>query len=153
MLAARAAEREQAPGGVIHGDLFRDNVLFDGGHLVALLDFEQASRGTWVYDLAVCLNAWCFDDGGDGNRPRVELVPARARALLGGYQERRALVAAERGLLAVEARAAAARFTITRITDVYLPGVDLPGKDFRRYLCRLEGWQGLDPGALASWLG
>lgn len=154
LLAERAAERESAPGGVIHGDLFRDNVLFDrSGRLAALLDFEQASRGTWVYDLSVCLNAWCFDDGGEPDATRVALSPARARALLGGYQARRVLEAGERALLGVETRAAAARFTITRITDVYLPGAALPGKDFRRYLSRLDAWRGLEPGELAGWMG
>jgi len=102
-----------------------------------LLDFEQASTGALVYDLAVCINAWCFVDDFD---------PALIEALVAGYQQVRPLDPGERALLPVEARAAAMRFTVTRITDVYLPGVDLPGKDFRRYLRRLER---LRAGALA----
>ena len=60
----------QSPG-IIHGDLFRDNVLFVGRtdgdelELSALLDFEQASLGQRVYDLAVCVNAWCYDEAFD----------------------------------------------------------------------------------------
>lgn len=141
-LAARAGERAGAPRGVIHGDLFRDNVLFAGdGEVAALLDFEQASLGAWVYDLAVCLNAWCWVE---------DVVPELARALLAGYRAVRTLAPVERALLWVELRAAAVRFTVTRITDVHLPGADLPGKDFRRYLARLERWRQIgEPGVRA----
>lgn len=128
-LQARAGERAAAPHGIIHGDLFRDNVLFDGTGAATLIDFEQASTGALVYDLAVCVNAWCYVDDFDD---------ALITALVGGYQAVRPLDARERALLWVEARAAAMRFTVTRITDVHLPGVDLPGKDFRRYLHRLQ---------------
>lgn len=126
--AIRAASTET----LIHGDLFRDNVLWDGPRLVAILDFEQASRGTVAYDLAVCLNDWCWDGA-----PRPDLVAA----LLTGYRRERELSAADRAALPVEVRAAAMRFTITRITDVYLARVDNPEKDFRDFLARLEAWQ------------
>ncbi len=128
-LEARADERAAAPRGIIHGDLFRDNVLFTPSGAASLIDFEQASTGALVYDLAVCVNAWCFADAFDD---------VLITALVDGYDDVRPLGPAERALLHVEARAAAMRFTITRITDVYLPKVDLPGKDFRRYLARLE---------------
>lgn len=132
-LAGRADERARAPRGIIHGDLFRDNVLFAGdGQIAALLDFEQASLGARIYDLAVCLNAWCWVD---------DVQPALFAALAGGYAAHRPLEPVERDLLWVELRAAAVRFTVTRITDVYLPGADLPGKDFRRYLARLQRWR------------
>ncbi len=131
-LAERAGERARAPRGVIHGDLFRDNVLFAGDHLAALLDFEQASVGAWVYDLAVCANAWGYLE---------DVVPELVAALLAGYAAVRPLEPVERDLLWVELRAAAVRFTVTRITDVHLPGADLPGKDFRRYLARLHRWR------------
>ena len=133
-LAERAAARAAAPRGIIHGDLFRDNVLFDeGGRLVALLDFEQASVGAWVYDLAVCVNAWCYG---------AALDLGLAAAMVAGYGEERRLEEVERGLLWTELRAAAVRFMVTRITDVHLPGLDLPGKDYRRYRDRLVGWRG-----------
>lgn len=133
-LAGHSAARAAAPHGIIHGDLFRDNVLFRDGEVVALIDFEQASSGSLVYDLAVCLNAWCFVEAFD-----LALVGA----LIDGYQSVRRLAAEERAALPIEARAAAARFTVTRITDVYLARSAVPGKDFRRYLARLEAWRGL----------
>ncbi|HEU5056463.1 MAG TPA: homoserine kinase, partial [Kofleriaceae bacterium] len=142
-LAERAGERARAPRGIIHGDLFRDNVLFDGDHLAALLDFEQASLGAWVYDLAVAANAWCWDD---------DVVPELVTALLAGYRAVRPLEPSERALLWVELRAAAVRFTVTRITDVYLPGADLPGKDFRRYLARLHRWRQIGEAGVHAFL-
>ena len=140
-LAERTAERAAAPRGIIHGDLFRDNVLFAGDELVALLDFEQASLGAWIYDLAVCANAWCYVD---------DVVPELVAGLTAGYAAVRPLDRNERDLFWVELRAAAVRFAVTRITDVYLPGADLPGKDFRRYLARLERWRQIgEPGVRA----
>ncbi len=132
-LTSRAATRAAAHQGVIHGDLFRDNVLWDGGRLVAILDFEQASRGSFVYDLAVAILDWCWD-AGRGEPLSEEL----AAALIAGYERRRPLDGADRAALPIELRAAAARFTITRITDVHLRQVDNPDKDFRAFLARLE---------------
>lgn len=142
-LAARAGERAAAPRGVIHGDLFRDNVLFDGGALVALLDFEQASSGSLVYDVAVCINAWCYGDAFD---------PALVRALWRGYTGERAVSSAEERALPIELRASATRFMVTRITDVYLPGAELPGKGFDRFQARLDAWRALGDAGLAGWL-
>jgi homoserine kinase type II len=141
-LSARAAERAAAPRGVIHGDLFRDNVLFDGEDLVALLDFEQASTGSLVYDVAVCVNAWCYGDAFDA---------ALVRAMCGGYAGR-AMSRAEARALMIELRAAAMRFMVTRITDVHLPGVELAGKGFDRFQARLESWRALGDAGLADWL-
>ena len=132
--------------GLIHGDLFRDNVLWAPGPEVrvgALLDFEQASGGSMAYDLAVCLNDWCWTGA-----PRLELCAA----LLDGYQRVRPLSAGDRAALPVEVRAAAARFTITRITDVYLANVDQPDKDFRAFLARAEAWRGQALGQLTALL-
>lgn len=143
-LGARAEERAAAPAGLIHGDLFRDNVLFHRDRLVALLDFEQASSGTWVYDLAVCLNAWCFSGS---------LQPALVASLVDGYRRVRALEPIEYPLLYVEARAAAMRFTVTRITDVYLPGASMPGKDFGEFLGRLDAWRAMEAGDLLRMVG
>jgi homoserine kinase type II len=141
-LRERASVRDAASRGIIHGDLFRDNVVFRGTRLAALIDFEQASSGSLVYDLAVCVNAWCFDE---------DVRPELARAMVGGYLAGRALSAADREALAVELRGAAMRFTVTRITDVYLPGLDNPEKDFRRYARRLVRWRELGAGEVASW--
>ena len=133
-IAGAAAEtRRGATHGIIHGDLFRDNVLWEGGNLTAILDFEQASGGSLAYDLGVCINDWCWT--GAPNLPAIT-------ALLGGYQAVRALTAGDRAALPIEVRAAAARFTITRITDVYLAAVHNPEKDFRAFLARSEAWRG-----------
>ncbi len=137
------ATRARATQGIIHGDLFRDNVLWHNGQLVAILDFEQASGGSLAYDLAVCINDWCWTD-----RPHFDLIAA----LLRGYESRRPLASGERDALPIEVRAAAARFTITRITDVYLARVDNPEKDFRAFLARCEAWRGPALGQLSSLL-
>jgi homoserine kinase type II len=128
--------RERAPElptGLIHGDLFIDNVLYaDSGALVALLDFEQASWGRLAYDLAVSVLAFGF--GRDDFRPDV------TRAFLEGYLAQRTPTPAERAAFAAELEFAACRFAVTRITDVYLrrDSGAAPGKDFRRYLQRYQ---------------
>ena len=125
------------PEGVVHGDLFRDNVLFcceeGSGHdqVAALLDFESASDGRYVYDLAVTILAWCFGD-------RLDL--ALASAIVEGYQSVRALTAVERGAMRAELAIAALRFTTTRITDYAMPRAGVGErviKDFRRFWNRL----------------
>jgi homoserine kinase type II len=137
-LALRELERDRPamlPLGLIHGDLFIDNVLFtevQGAPSVsALLDFEQASWGRFAYDLAVTTLAFAY--GRDDFRADV------ARALLAAYAAVRAPTTEERAGFGAELRFAACRFAVTRITDVHLKR-DLGatgGKDFRRYLARL----------------
>lgn len=139
--AAAAPIRARATHGIIHGDLFRDNVLWEGDEVAALLDFEQASGGSLAYDLAVCINDWCWT-----SRPELALV----RGLVEGYQQVRPLTIGDREALPIEIRAAAARFTITRITDVYLARLDNPEKDFRAFLARSEAWRGPVLGQLSS---
>jgi homoserine kinase type II len=138
---AQKPTRAAATHGIIHGDLFRDNVLWSTGHISAILDFEQASGGSLVYDLAVCINDWCWTI-----YPRIDL----AVALVAGYERVRELTPADRAALPIEIRAAAARFTLTRITDVYLARVDNPEKDFRAFLARCEAWRGPALGQLTA---
>lgn len=139
VLARSVAGRASGlPAGLVHGDLFRDNVLFRDGDLVALLDFESACAGVFAYDLAVTLLSWCFGD---------ELDPRLVAAMVAGYESRRPLSPAERGALSSEARVACARFAVTRLTDYSLrapPGAP-PKRDFRRFLARLAA---VDAGAL-----
>jgi homoserine kinase type II len=142
-LEQRAEQRGATARGLIHGDLFRDNVLFHDQGLT-LLDFEQASQGSLVYDLAVCVNAWCYLHKGFDER----LV----RALVNGYRANRSLELADLALLYVETRAAAMRFTVTRITDVYLPRTGNQEKDFRRYLARLQHLRAIGDDGFAAWL-
>lgn len=136
VIAAAKPIREAATQGIIHGDLFRDNVLWDGDRISAILDFEQASGGSLPYDIAVCINDWCWDER--AGAPRTDL----AAMLLRGYTEVRPLTDGDRAAIPIEVRASAMRFTITRITDVYLAKVANPLKDFRAFLTRVETWRG-----------
>ncbi|MGB1025281.1 MAG: homoserine kinase, partial [Rhodospirillaceae bacterium] len=98
------------PVGVIHADLFPDNVFFLGGELSGLIDFYFACTDFLAYDLAVCLNAWCFEH-------EREFNTTKARRLLSGYQAIRPLSDAEWEALPVLARGAAMRFLLTRLFD------------------------------------
>jgi homoserine kinase type II len=129
-----AERRSDLPRGLVHGDLFRDNVLWSrptGGPIAALLDFESASDGTFAYDLAVTILAWCFGDALD-----VSLMTK----VIEGYESVRPLEPSERAGLHAEARMAALRFTVTRITDYAMRPSGAPGsrvmKDWRRFLAR-----------------
>jgi homoserine kinase type II len=98
------------PAGVIHADLFPDNVFFLGDQLSGLIDFYFACTDTLAYDVAICLNAWCFE-------PDHAYNVTKGRALLQGYAGVRKLSAAERDALPVLARGAALRFLLTRLVD------------------------------------
>ena len=121
------------PQGVIHADLFPDNVFFLGERLSGLIDFYFACTDALAYDLAVCLNAWCFaPDGG--------FDPARGRAMLDGYRAVRPLAQAEAHALPVLARGAALRFMLTRLVDWLNvpPGALVKPKDPLEYLAKLR---------------
>jgi homoserine kinase type II len=98
------------PTGVIHADLFPDNVFFLGNSLSGLIDFYFACNDLFAYDLATCLNAWCFEKDHSFNQ-------TKARALLSGYQSVRPLQEAERLALPLLARGSALRFMLTRLYD------------------------------------
>jgi homoserine kinase type II len=96
--------------GVIHAELFPDNVFFLGDKLSGLIDFYFVCTDTLAYDVAICLNAWCFE-------PDHSYNVTKGRALLRAYEKTRALSAAERDALPVLARGAAMRFLLTRLVD------------------------------------
>jgi homoserine kinase type II len=98
------------PAGVIHADLFPDNVFFLGDRLSGLIDFYFACNDLYAYDLSVCLNAWCFEKDGSFNL-------TKGRALLAGYQSVRALSDAEKAALPILSRGSALRFMLTRLYD------------------------------------
>jgi homoserine kinase type II len=98
------------PNGVAHADLFPDNVFFRDGAFAAAIDFYFACDELYAYDLAICLNAWCFEPDGSFN-------VTSARALTAGYESRRPLTSDERGALPVLAWGAAMRFFLTRLKD------------------------------------
>ena len=98
------------PAGVIHADLFPDNVFFLGDTLSGLIDFYFACNDFLAYDVSICLNAWCFEKDGAFN-------VTKSMALLEGYQSVRALSEEERAALPVLARGSALRFFLTRLYD------------------------------------
>ena len=118
LAAALAAELEQLeaqwprnlPLGVIHADLFPDNVFFLGDKLSGLIDFYFACTDALAYDLAICLNAWCFEADHSYN-------VTKGRALLQAYAAVRPLASAERQALPMLTRGAALRFLLTRLVD------------------------------------
>lgn len=98
------------PSGVIHADLFPDNVFFINEELSGLIDFYFACNDAFSLDLAICLNAWCFE-------PNFQFNVTKGRALFKGYDSVRPLTAEERDAMPVLARGAAMRFLLTRTYD------------------------------------
>jgi len=101
---------EDLPAGVIHADLFQDNVFFLGDGLSGLIDFYFACNDFLAYDVSICLNAWCFEKDGAYN-------VTKGKALLEGYQSVRPLNAEELNALPLLARGSALRFFLTRLYD------------------------------------
>lgn len=108
--AVLAAWPRTLPVGQIHADLFPDNVFFLDGRVSGLIDFYFACTDFLAYDIAVCMNAWCFE-------PDYGFNVTKARALLSAYAAVRALSAAERAALPLLCRGAALRFLFTRLFD------------------------------------
>jgi homoserine kinase type II len=110
-----SAHHAALPRGVIHADLFRDNVMFEGDELTGFFDFYFAGVDTLLFDVAVCLNDWCIDlESG-------RLVEERAQAFMSAYDEVRPLTGGEVRLLPALLRAGALRFWISRLWDFHLP--------------------------------
>jgi homoserine kinase type II len=139
------------PLGVIHADLFPDNVFFLGEQVSGLIDFTFACDDMLAYDVAICLNAWCFESDCSFN-------VTKARAFLNAYERERALTEAEQHALPLLARGAALRFLLTRLVDVLnVPlGALVRPKDPLEYVRKLRFQQGVaslrDYGVSASGL-
>ncbi len=120
------------PRGTIHADLFPDNVFFEHGRLTGFIDFYFACTDWLAYDIAICLNAWCFEPDGS-------FVPVRGRALIQAYRAVRMLTDAELAALPILARGAALRFLLTRLYDWinHPPGALVRKKDPLEYRRKL----------------
>lgn len=127
------------PSGVIHADLFTDNVFFLNDKLSGLIDFYFACNDALAYDIAICLNAWCFEQD-------LSFNVTKAKAMLKGYTSVRPLGAAEFDALPVLCRGAALRFLLTRLYDwLSVPeGALVTPKDPIEYLKKLRFHQTID---------
>ncbi|MDQ0324444.1 homoserine kinase type II [Rhodopseudomonas julia] len=121
------------PAGVIHADLFPDNVFFLGDELSGLIDFYFACNDFFAYDLAICLNAWCFE-------PDATFNVTKAHALLSAYEKSRPLTQDEREALPILARGGALRFLLTRLYDwnTTPPGAFVTRKDPGEFVRKLR---------------
>lgn len=121
------------PKGIIHADLFPDNVLFLDDRISGLIDFYFACYDMLAYDVAIMLNAWCFELDGAYN-------VTKGRALIAGYQTKRRLDGAERAALPVLCRGAALRFLLTRLYDWinHNPSALVRAKDPREFARKLR---------------
>lgn len=125
------------PQGLIHGDLFKDNVLFNDGQLSGVLDFYNACHDTLLIDLAITANDWCHEQNGQINRDKLD-------SLIENYQQSRVLTTDELELLPVALRAAALRFWLSRLEHQLFPraGEITQEKDPLLYRYLLEQHQG-----------
>lgn len=121
------------PSGVIHADLFQDNVFFLGDELSGLIDFYFACSDLLAYDVSICLNAWCFEKDGSYN-------VTKGKALLEGYQSVRPMSEAELNAMPILARGSALRFFLTRLYDWLMTpeGALVVKKDPLEYLRKLR---------------
>ncbi len=133
----------ELPAGVIHADLFPDNVFFERFRLSGLIDFYFACNDFFAYDVAVCLNAWCFERNGEFNI-------TKAHQMLSSYREVRGFSAGELEALPLLARGAALRFLLTRLYDWLnrAEGALVKPKDPLEHLHKLRFHQGV-PGPAA----
>jgi homoserine kinase type II len=144
---AAAAALPGAPRGLVHGDLFIDNVLWIGDRVSFVLDWEMSCVDPFAYDLGVAVNAWAYTDRYD---------PARAAALVAGYRAKRALEPETVDASFAWARYAALRFTASRIHAFHLAGLAadrLAWKDWRRYRDRLLALRAMGEGGWRALLG
>lgn len=121
------------PRGVIHADLFPNNVLFMGDALTGAIDFYFACNDAYAYDLAICLNAWCFE-------PDFSFNLTKGQAMIAAYRAARDLSAQEVAALPILCRGSAVRFLLTRLYD-YLnvpPGALVKPHDPREYMKKLR---------------
>lgn len=126
-------EPHELPSGLIHADLFAENILFKGNRLAGFIDFEAAGRGPFLFDVGVCLHALCAKG--------KKFDQTRCRAFLKGYEQVRKLMAEEKKNFSYYLHQSAMRFLLTRLRDFELkegPVKAKPFKDFKEYLLRFS---------------
>lgn len=101
------------PSGIIHADLFPDNIFFEENNLTGIIDFYFSCNDFYAYEIAICLNAWCFENSNN------EFNPTKAKYLLGSYNQERKFSNEEVEALPLLARASALRYLLTRLLDFY----------------------------------
>ena len=102
---------KELPKGIIHADLFQDNVFFKDDQFTGIIDFYFACKDFYAYELAVCLNAWCFEKDQSFNTTKASLI-------LNEYQNKRPLSDEEMKSFPILSRGAALRFLLTRLNDL-----------------------------------
>ncbi|MCR6633231.1 MAG: homoserine kinase [Magnetospirillum sp.] len=138
LAALERAWPRELPTGLVHADLFPDNVFFHGDKVTGIIDFYFACTDALAYDIAICLNAWCFEPDGSFNA-------TKARLMLNSYRKVRPLSAEELNALPLLARGAAMRFLLTRLYDwLNTPaGALVKRKDPLEYYRKLRFHQGI----------
>ena len=122
------------PSGIIHADLFPDNIFFEENNLTGIIDFYFSCNDFYAYEIAICLNAWCFEDSNN------EFNPTKAKYLLGSYNQERKFSNEEVEALPLLARASALRYLLTRLLDFYSheDSVLILKKDPNEYISKLR---------------
>ena len=126
------------PTGIIHADLFQDNVFFENDKFTGLIDFYFACNDYYAYELAVCLNAWCFEKDQSFNT-------TKARLILDEYQKEKPLINEEKEFFPILSRGAALRFLLTRLNDLIFHSSEhfVQPKNPNEYLKILHFHQGI----------
>lgn len=101
------------PSGIIHADLFPDNIFFEGNEVTGIIDFYFACTDYYAYEIAICLNAWCFEPNNN------EFNPTKAKHLLSSYNQLREFSEEEKKSLPILSRASALRYLLTRLIQYY----------------------------------
>ena len=125
---------DSLPAGIIHADLFPDNIFFEGNEVTGIIDFYFSCNDYYAYEIAICLNAWCFEPNNN------EFNPTKAKYLLSSYNQLREFSEEEKKALPLLTRASALRYLLTRLIDYYSHDDSelIQKKDPNEYLTKLK---------------
>ena len=124
------------PKGIIHADLFHDNIFFNKDELSGIIDFYFSCEDFFAFEIAICFNALCFD----GSKENLSFNVTKAKHFIDGYSSVRKLSSSEKQSIKVLSQGAALRFLLTRVFDALntVEGAMVKVKDPIEYLKRLE---------------